>query len=166
MWLAPPCWSHSAVQNGRKGGPLRSKEFPEGVDREHPVVKLGSTLCERALEIFTMCIRLGILATIEHPRTSYAWRMMCTKSSLKNDGVHLSHIDLCNFPEVGRPLTRKPTTLLTTQPWIHLLPIRCPGNHCHAPHLCGSKAKEAAQYSISFAQAVAQSYEGWRKAQA
>ena len=31
--LAPPCWSHSAVQNGRTGGPLRSKEFPEGVDR-------------------------------------------------------------------------------------------------------------------------------------
>ena len=26
VWMAPPCWSHSAAQNGRVGGPLRSKE--------------------------------------------------------------------------------------------------------------------------------------------
>ena len=44
VWMPPPCWSHSAAQNGRVGGPLRSKEAPEGIDPANPVVMLGIAL--------------------------------------------------------------------------------------------------------------------------
>ena len=73
VWLAPPCTSHSAAQNGRRGGPLRTKTQPRGVDLALPLVVMGNFLEGVALELFQIAAILGIHATIEHPATSYAW---------------------------------------------------------------------------------------------
>ena len=49
IWLAPPCTSHSAAQNGRKGGPLRTKDAPREVDLSLPLVRVGNLLWGVAL---------------------------------------------------------------------------------------------------------------------
>ena len=50
IWVAPPCTSHSPAQNGRKGGPLRTKDKPRGVDLSLPLVLVGNLLWGGALD--------------------------------------------------------------------------------------------------------------------
>ena len=162
VWLAPPCWSHSAAQNGRKGGALRSKEFPEGINKNDPVVVLGNKLWECALSIFDECCLLSVPATVEHPETAYSWRMPCTLRVLQRPEVHSVTVHMCCFPEPNKPRTKKPTRLMTTAPWIVSLTNRiCQNDHSHDPYLCGSKARNAAQYSRVFCKALAHAYQKW-----
>lgn len=162
IWLAPPCWSHSAAQNGRRGGPLRSTEFPEGIDPQHPVTKLGNALWAAAVHLFEHALEHNVLAAIEHPVTAYSWRTASAQRLMNRPGVKLIKLDMCNFQSVADLRTKKPTGILTNQPWIQDLPNKCDKTHSHAPHLCGSAAKAAAAYSFGFAQALAQAHGRWK----
>ena len=164
IWMAPPCWSHPAAQNGRIGGPLRSKEAPRGIDPANPVVMLGNALWNRAVDIFLMCLRLGVLATIERPLAAYSWKMCSTTILLQKNDVQRISLDQCNFPDPNRPRTKKNTGLLTNQPWLSLLVRKCRGDHRHDQQLHGASAKAAAAYSPAFARAIVEAYEVWRSA--
>ena len=86
-WLAPPCYGHSAAQNGRKGGPLRTREKPEGIDPELPIVKLTNIFWECAIKLFKLCVRLGIDCFIEHPVTAFSWRARFGLAARRLPGV-------------------------------------------------------------------------------
>ena len=90
--------------------------------------------------------------------------MRSTIALLNKDGVHRTSLDLCNFPDPERPRTKKPTGLLTNQPWLSLLVRKCRGDHQHDEHLHGAAAKAAAAYPPAFAQAIVEAYEVWRSA--
>ena len=162
VWIAPPCWSHSAAQNGRRGGPLRSKERPEGVDPHNPVVILGNRLWCMALLVLQVCREAGVFCTSEHPLTAYSWAMKDTLDVMKLPDVFSIRVDMCRFPHSDQGLNQKPTRLLSTAPFVKLLEGKCPGGHTHAPYLCGARAKNAAHYSVAFCAAYADAIKGWR----
>ena len=58
---------HSVVQNGRRGGQLRSPEFPEGVPPIHPEAALGNQLWEAALIIFEVCWGEAVILNLSSP---------------------------------------------------------------------------------------------------
>ena len=124
------------------GGPLRSREHPEGVDIEHPVVAYSNAVWGRTLQLFRRCCEKGGGVTIEHPTTAYSWRMANTKHILQFKNVKLHRTDFCMFPETGMTRTKKPTKFMSTMPWISDVCVRCDGGHVHAPDLCGTAAKK------------------------
>ena len=131
FWLSPPCYGHSASQNGRIGGPLRDRAHPEGIDLKLPIIQLTNSLWEIALRTFTTCYDLGIHAVVEHPVTAFSWRQQNTLAVLALPGVELTRVDMCEYPDVGRPRTLKPTSLLSNGPWLPKVGLRCQKNHQH-----------------------------------
>ena len=125
VWISPPCYGHSAAQNGRVGGPLRDRANPEGIDLKLPIIKTTNALWESALSIFTTCYELGIHAVIEHPTTAFSWRQQNTLSILSWPGITVTRVDMCEYPDVDRPRTWKLTNLLSNAPWIPEMGLRC-----------------------------------------
>ena len=163
VWLSPPCWSHSVVQNGHKGGQLRSNAFPEGVPPLHPDCVLGNKLWDAALTIFEFAVKSNLFAFVEHPWTAYSWKCARTKSAEQLAGVERIRVDMCNFAECDEKRTLKPTGILTNAPWLKFLTRRCTKDHVHAAHLCGKRAKDAASYSPLFCSSLAAAYAAWSK---
>ena len=73
---------------GTPGGPVRSKDFPEGLpalqglDRDK--VKDGNRLLQISLEIISICRTQGTRVSLENPRSSFLWKQpnMCRAAEL------------------------------------------------------------------------------------
>ena len=163
VWLSPPCFGHSAAQNGRVGGPLRDKLHPEGLDLNLPIISHTNALWEVGLIIFAICCDLGIHAVIEHPLTAFSWRQCNTQAVLKRPGVTLTRVDMCEYPDPLRPRTLKPTNLMSNAPWVPRVGRKCSKDHKHGAHLCGRRAQNAAQYSSLFAQGLLDAHATWSR---
>ena len=109
VWISPPCYGHSAAQNGRVGGPLRDRAHPEGIDLELPIIKITNALWEPALSNFTTCYEYGIHAVIEHPTTAFSWRQQNILSIVSWPGITATRVYMCEYPDVDRSRTLKPT---------------------------------------------------------
>ena len=149
VWLSPPCYGHSAAQNGRVGGPLRTRSQPEGVDPTLPIVQITNQLWFTALHIFQACCDVGMDVVIEHPLTSFAWRMEETINILNMPNISKPRFDACMYPEVRKPRMLKPTALINNTVWVSAACLSCDGNHKHDKHLRGIRATEAAHFSPS-----------------
>ena len=113
VWLAPPCTSDSAAQNGRRGGPLRTKTHLRGVDPDLPLVVMVGLLWGVALELLQIAASIGIHATIEHPATPYAWiRLETLKVAALIHGAVCAYANGCAFGEVGKLNPKKPSRFL------------------------------------------------------
>ena len=135
-----------------------------GVNPRLECVRVGNLLWAAAIEIFLCALRAGVHATIEHPTTSYAWRCPNTLQALKVPGVKAVYLDACAYAAPLDVPHRKPLRLLTCCPWIELAAKRCPGTHEHAPHLCGSAAKNSARYTQGMVNSLAHACAGWSHA--
>ena len=138
------------------GGPLRSAEFPEGVDPCNSVVILGNELWGWAVDMFLFARSRAVKCCIEHPASSYSWKMNSSRELQKCDDVFSVFVDMCCFPDPGK---------LTNQPWIRLLTARCPKDHEHAKHLCGKAATQSGHYTATFSQAAVYAYLAWLSTQ-
>jgi hypothetical protein len=157
IWLAPPCTSFSALQNGHREGRWRSREHPEGFGRCEVVE--GNVLWNRTLVLAKRALELGIDFAVEHPMTSYAWGMDSTKALLNDKRVSLSMCDLCMFagPSSLHP-HKKPLKIMTSASWVRSSLRRCDNTHTHAPHLCNTSAQKSSAYPQAFGVALAMSY--------
>ena len=155
LWLAPPCSSFSAAQNGCVRGRLRSNERPEGERPDDPRVIEGNALWDHAIRIIKCCLLRGVGFVLEHPVSSYAWKLPESRQILNHPNVSRILLHLCMFADSAETRTKKPTQLLTSISLLKELGKTCDGRHSHAPHLCGIRAKQAAQYSRNFGDVVA-----------
>ena len=161
IWFAPPCTSFTALQNGHPDGAWRSKEHPEGHGRAE--TEVGNKIWHRTLLLCALCLKYGVHFIVEHPVTSYAWALPGTQSLRSDPRVQSSIIDMCAYNVLVKEPPKKPLRLLYSAPWVPQLAQRCPGDHKHAPHLCGTKAAASAAYVPGFAHAVLKAYGDWRK---
>ena len=97
---------------------------------------------------------------IEHPVTSYAWKMPQTLELLKSPLVESSYADLCMFTDVDNP-NKKPLRFAHFAPWFPRGLKRCDGRHSHAPDLAGKLALKSGQYPAKFCSSVAKAYGSW-----
>ena len=163
IWLAPPCTSFSALQNGHLEGPWRSKQCPEGFGR--PEVLEGNLIWERTLKIARVAHSVGVYFFIEHPLTSYAWRLPPTIALQKELQAFSRRVDLCMFSQkTNEVVPKKPLRIMYTAPWFGPVARKCDHSHWHSAHLCGVAAAKSASYPVAFARALAMAYASWRGA--
>ena len=159
VWLAPPCTSFSGLQNGHPGGPWRSKAHPEGA-RKLPEIDEGNEIWRRTLCIIDAALEVGADFGLEHPVTSYAWKLPATLELRSRPRITTGIADMCMFSDAAQP-HMKPLRILTSAPWVQSVLKRCQGGHTHAPDLANKAAAASAAYPFRFAQALAGAYARW-----
>ena len=164
VWMSPPCTSFSALQNGHKSGPWRSKEHPEGIQERGEITE-GNELWARTIAIANACLDAGVDFVIEHPATSYAWGLPSTRALRVRPGVSQDIADMCMYSFEERP-NKKPLKFLFSRAWLGDALVKCDGSHTHGPHLCGKAASASARYPAFFCSQVASSYARWQAATA
>ena len=162
LYLSPPCSSFSALQNGHRDGPWRSKLCPWGFGR--PEVIEGNEIWSRACKLVTAANGAKVQTILEHPLSAYSWALDSTKALLKIAGMCEHVVDLCMFCDVpGAPRPQKPLRFYSTAPWFSTIVKRCDHCHPHSPHLCSRAAQKSAQYPRHFCAALAMAYAQWRE---
>ena len=82
LMLAPPCTSFSIAQ--ARNGPIRSKEQPLGLPALPPhrqaKVDVGNRCMHATLQYCKWAMKRGVPWIIEHPQSSYMWRVPAVQS--------------------------------------------------------------------------------------
>ena len=139
------CWAHFAPVCGtasrareidtgdpNQPRPLRSNAFPDGLPdltpSEKKRVDLANTLYEWACAAFLMCVRKGILATLENPNSSLFWLTSFYKQLLEEFTPFSGIFQACMYGS-SRP---KWTRIIGSFREIQTLSIACDNSHPHA----------------------------------
>ena len=135
--LAPVCGTASRARDIRlfEGDPqpLRSNEFPEGLpslsDADAERVRLANLLFEYACKLFSTATALGIIVTMENPRSSYFWLTCWVIQLMLTWPIYHGDSQACMMGS-GRD---KWTRIIANAPFIEALHIPCDGSHKHLP---------------------------------
>lgn len=164
------CWLAWLVEQGRvrylHGGPpcttFSIARHPKERSRANPLgrpcsraVRHGNILFLRFLALFWVAAKRGsCTVTLEHPASSFAWRLPQVQTLLQKGASFLS-FDVCAFGPLypfrqGREMVpawvKKSTTLLALRAgFLDEMQQRCPRNHSHV-QLAGALTSRAAQY--------------------
>ena len=136
--MGPPCGTASRAREipipGSKSAPrpLRSAAFPDGLSGLTPVEQLRieqSNLLYAAVEqVVVVCVKLGILFSVENPTNSWFWSTSFMKR-LEGLGLLETVFHVCMHG--GR--RDKSTKLLHNIPLFAQLQVSCDKSHAHAP---------------------------------
>ena len=72
---------------------------------------------QRALQLVTLCLSMGVYATSEHPANSRARSLRETISLMNHPMLVLLRVDCCMYSAENQP-NKKPTKLLSSAPWM------------------------------------------------
>jgi hypothetical protein len=107
--IAPPCSSHSRIQQISADGPLRTPDHPEGVPwlagaRLERVV-LGNKTARSAARICRMLLNAGVPFIVENPALSFIWQQPGFRRLLSDSRVEFVTADQCLFGSRWRKRT-------------------------------------------------------------
>ena len=112
--------------------PLRSNEAPDGLPGLSPTerkrVELANILYDWACAAFLLCVRTGILATLENPNSSLFWLTSFYKRLLEVFTPYSGIFQACMYGS-SRP---KWTRIIASFQEIQRLSVSCDNNHEHA----------------------------------
>ena len=169
--LAPPCSSHSQMQNISSLGPLRTAEHPCGVPglagERLERVTLGNRTARACARVCRIYLEAGVPFIVENPARSYLWQQPGFQQLLKDKRVVYVEADQCLYGT----LWRKRTGFLTgniSETLLEKLQCRCAsrGGRCDRTtkrhvHLIGgapgggSMTSKAQNYPPSLARMLA-----------
>ena len=139
LWLhlAPVCGTASRARDIRRfpgdPKPLRSNEFPEGLpslnEQDSKRVFLANQLFEYACKLFADAAALGIVVTMENPRSSYFWLTCWFLALAKQWQLFRGDFQACMLGS-GRD---KWSRFVCNAQFIEALNIPCDGKHQHLP---------------------------------
>ena len=138
--ISPPCTACSLLQN-LSGGPDPA-EF-----------RKAAQLFEFAVELCLLVDSVGGIFVLEHPETSRAWDLACTKKLLHSSRLFRAKFHMCahgmtSQDSQGQGLVLKPTVMMTNAVSVaEQVERRCEGNHRHVTLLDG-RAKKAEEYPV------------------
>ena len=133
--LAPVCGTCSRARQIKNGGPppLRSEEFPmglPGLDANQQLrVDLANAMYVESCKLFSHCVALGILVTLENPRRSLFWLTAPFVQLSEQLQIHFSDSQMCMLGG-QRP---KWTRLAASFEAITEMNVECDKNHVHLP---------------------------------
>ena len=139
------CWAHFAPVCGtasrareidtgdpNQPRPLRSNEAPDGLPNLSPSerkrVELANILYDWSCSAFLLCVKAGILATLENPNSSLFWLTSFYKRLLESFTPYSGIFQACMYGS-SRP---KWTPFIASFQEIQRLSVSCDDNHQHA----------------------------------
>eukprot|EP00435_Cladocopium_sp_Y103_P037698 s2538_g10.t1 len=133
--LAPVCGAASQARDIRPFDgdpqPLRSDLEPEGISnltaKDGERVRLANELFAFSRELFSLASALGILATMENPRSSYFWVTCWVLPVLRTQKVWHCDFQMCMYGSKRDKWTR----LLANLSTVTNLSICCDRSHTH-----------------------------------
>ena len=122
---------------------------------------LGILTVNRRCYLASIALARGIAITIEHPRSSWAWKLPEIVRFMQSHGLRWFPVDWCMFTSGARP--QKPTRLLSSMVWLPGVLKVCDGGHSHEPLglSMGSRLKAIGAYPEHFCRALAQACIRW-----
>ena len=139
LWVhfAPVCGTASRAREIPRRGvanlprPLRSFEFPLGLPTlegdELKRVEIANALFQYTCELFSLCVRRNILATIENPRGSYFWVTPFVLELMRIYPLYATDFQACMFGSMRDKWTR----ILASFPEILQMDLTCDRKHQH-----------------------------------
>ena len=128
VWMGTPCTTFTTMQNMRRGGPLRTEKFPDGVvglpPHQQAAVTAGNSFLRFTASILSICRRAHIPAIVENPHASGLWRHPVLTPVWKWKETKQFVVDYCAY---GTPW-RKRTRLLTMWADLSQSSQRCQGS--------------------------------------
>ena len=110
VWLGTPCTTFTAMQNLRRGGPLRSAQYPWGVPGlpapQRAAVDAGNIFLRFSVSVLAICKRLGIVGVMENPGGSLLWTNPIVQEGLRWKHSCLYTVDYCRYGTEWRKRTR------------------------------------------------------------
>ena len=149
--VCPPCTLFSSLQNICPNG-LPHERCPEKWKEALEMLRFGVELCR-------IQHHAGRLFAFEHPSTATSWEDESLRELVKESGVLVSLLDMCQYGMVstdkdGESPVRKTTRIATDAPeLVDALSARCGGGHRHV-HLVSGRPKGAAIYPPGFCNAI------------
>ena len=111
--------------------PLRSLEHPMGLPTLGPAdrqrVEIANELFRYACHLFAMCLRRGILATMENPRGSYLWVIPFVLDLLRAYPIFATDFQACMYGSMRNKWTR----IIASFPEICQMDVVCDRTHKH-----------------------------------
>ena len=152
-----PCNTFTSARKLDGGPPpLRSRAAPEGLANlrasDEMLVFLGNIFLERTVEACVLVFALGGDFTIESPLLSLLWDTVLITQLRSISRAFDLDFDQCAF---GTPWM-KPTRLMSSNEALHVICVRCPGNHSHEK--LKGKVWDAHQQAFVFRTKAAQVY--------
>ena len=128
VWMGTPCTTFTTMQNMRRGGPLRTEKFPDGVvglpPHQQAAVTAGNSFLRFTASILSICRRAHIPAIVENPHASGLWRHPVLAPVWKWKETKQFVVDYCAY---GTPW-RKRTRLLAVWADLSQSSRRCQGS--------------------------------------
>ena len=128
VWMGTPCTTFTTMQNMRRGGPLRTEKFPDGVvglpPHQQAAVTAGNSFLRFSASILSICRRAHIPAIVENPHASGLWRHPVLAPVWKWKETKQFVVDYCAY---GTPW-RKRTRLLAVWADLSQSSRRCQGS--------------------------------------
>jgi hypothetical protein len=107
--LAPPCSSHSRIQQISAEGPLRTPEFPCGVPGLDGArlerVQLGNKTARACARLCRVYLEAGVPFIVENPALSFLWQQPGFRRLLLDERVIFVQADQCLFGSLWRKRT-------------------------------------------------------------
>ena len=139
LWVhfAPVCGTASRAREIPRRGvanlprPLRSLEFPLGLPSlegdELKRVELANALFRYTCDLFALCVRRSILATMENPRGSYFWSTPFVLELMRIYPLYATDFQACMYGSMRDKWTR----IVASFPEVLQMDLVCDRKHQH-----------------------------------